>query len=74
MVLEVMVQHETLTLDTLSEQEFMGLKADREQLQQLLSELVESNDLTLLNGVIPETYTVTDKGISEEKKTSDLEL
>ena len=74
LVLETMVRHETLTLVGLQEQEVMGFDPNKEQLHILLSELVETECLTLLNGVTPETYTITNKGIGEGKKLADVEV
>jgi hypothetical protein len=73
LVLEAMLQHETLTLDSLEKQETLGPGTNLEQLQMVLSELVASNYLTLLNGVSPETYTITDTGIMEGKKLADAQ-
>jgi predicted ArsR family transcriptional regulator len=65
LVLEALIKHETLTIDDLSKKENIGVVADKNHLQLLLTELLNSGHLEDLPGVQPLTYTITQKGIEE---------
>jgi hypothetical protein len=65
LVLNTLIQHETLTIDDLAREENLGLVPNQDHLDFLLNELTESGYLKVLNGVVPCTYTITDKGIKE---------
>lgn len=64
-VLETLIKHETLTIDDLGKKENIGVVADKNHLQLLLTELLNSGYLEDLPGVKPLTYTITQKGIEE---------
>lgn len=64
-VLETLIKHETLTIDDLGKKENIGVVADKNHLQLLLTELLNSGHLEDLPGVKPLTYTITQKGIEE---------
>ena len=64
-VLETLIKHETLTIDDLGKKENTGVVADKNHLQLLLTELLNSGHLENLPGVQPATYTITQKGIEE---------
>jgi hypothetical protein len=64
-VLETFIKHETLTIDDLGKKENIGVVADLNHLQLLLTELLNSGHLEDLPGVKPLTYTITQKGIEE---------
>jgi hypothetical protein len=64
-VLNTLIQHETLTIDDLAREENLGLIPNKDHLHFLLSELSDSGHITILNGVEPCTYTITEKGIHE---------
>jgi len=70
-VLGVMIRHETLTIDDIGKEENMGFVPNKEHLQFLLEELTESRHLTVLSGVTPFTYAITDKGIAEGKRLNE---
>jgi hypothetical protein len=65
MVLNALIKHETLTITDIRKQENMGVVPDEGHLHLLLDELTETGHVSTLNGVIPETYTITSKGIEE---------
>jgi hypothetical protein len=64
-VLDTLIQHETLTIDDLGKKEIIGVVADKNHLQLLLTELSNGGYLEDLPGVQPLTYTITKKGIEE---------
>lgn len=65
LVLNTLIQHETLTIDTISKQETLGIIPNVYHLNSLLQELKETGHIVILNDVIPVTYTITSKGINE---------
>ena len=73
LVLDTLIRHETLLMDDIAKEENLGFVPDKKQLQFLLDELTESRHLTLLDGVTPLTYTVTNKGIEEGKRLNEGE-
>lgn len=73
LVLDTLIRHETLLMDDIAKEENLGFVPDKKQLQFLLDELTESRHLTLLDGVTPLTYTVTNKGIGEGKRLNEGE-
>lgn len=64
-VLNTLIQHETLTIDDLAREENLGMVPNKDHLDFLLRELTDSGHITILNGVVPCTYTITEKGIHE---------
>ena len=72
-VLDTLIRHETLLVDDIAKEENLGFVPDKQQLHYLLDELTESRHLTLLDGVTPLTYTVTNKGIEEGKRLNEGE-
>jgi predicted MarR family transcription regulator len=67
-VLNTMIKHETLIVDDIGKEQNMGFEPNKEQLQYSLDKLTEGGYLTMLSGVKPFTYTITDKGITEGKR------
>ena len=63
-----LIKHETLTITDLAKEENLGMVANKVLLNFLLDELVESGEVQTLNGVIPVTYTITNKGIEEGER------
>jgi CheY-like chemotaxis protein len=74
LVLDTMIKHETLTVEDVGKRENLGLVPDKVQLGYLLKELVEEGFLTMLDGALTPTYTITDKGIEKAKKLKEEEL
>jgi hypothetical protein len=68
MVLNSLIQHETLTIGDLAKMVNPGTVPEDNHLQLLLDELLDSGYIHMLNGVAPYTYTITDKGIREGKR------
>lgn len=68
MVLNSLIQHETLTLGDLANMVNPGTVPEENHLQLLLDELHDSGYIHMLNGVTPRTYTITKKGIAEGKR------
>jgi hypothetical protein len=71
-VLQTLIKHETLTVANIRENRNLGILADKTHLNFLLKELVESGDVDILNGVVPCTYTITNKGIKEGKRLDEV--
>jgi hypothetical protein len=67
-LLDTLIKHETLTVDDIAKEENLGLVPNKEQLGFLLSELSLSGHIYALSGVVPVTYTITQKGIDEGKR------
>jgi len=65
MVLNSLIKHETLTITDIAKEENLGIVPDKNHLNYLINELVESGHVHALDGVIPTTYTITTKGINE---------
>lgn len=63
-LLACMAKHETLTIDDIQKAENIGFVPDLLQLSFLLECLTASGDLVQLPGVLPDTYTITTKGIA----------
>jgi hypothetical protein len=72
-VLDTLIQHETLIIDDIAKEENLGFIPDKMHLQLLLDELTESRHINILDGVTPCTYTITDKGIAEGKRLQEAE-
>jgi predicted transcriptional regulator len=64
-VLHTLIKHETLTIGDIAKEENLGLVPNHEHLGFLLEELIESGHIGMLDGVLPNTYTITAKGIKE---------
>ncbi len=71
-VLNTLIKHETLTITDLARKENLGMVANKVLLDFLLDELVENGEVQTLNGVIPVTYTITNKGIEEGERLNKL--
>jgi hypothetical protein len=67
-LLDALIRHETLMVDDIAKEENLGVVPDKEQLGFLLSELSLSGHIHALSGVVPVTYTITQKGIDEGKR------
>lgn len=65
LLLNTLIKHETLTLTDIGREKNLGLTPNKHHLQLLLDELEEDSYIQKLDGVMPCTYTVTDKGIEE---------
>jgi hypothetical protein len=65
LLLNTLIKHETLTLTDIGREKNLGLTPNKHHLQLLLDELEEDSYIQKLDGVMPCTYTVTDKGIAE---------
>ena len=67
-VLATLIKHETLTEQDVAKEENLGLVPNKVQLGFLLSELALSGHILVLPGVVPVTYTITQKGIDEGRR------
>jgi hypothetical protein len=67
-LLDTLIKHETLTVDDIAKEENLGVVPNKEQLGFLLSELSLSGHILALSGIVPVTYTITQKGIDEGKR------
>jgi len=67
-LLHTLIKHETLTEVDIAKEENLGLVPNKVQLGFLLSELSLSGHIEALSGVVPVTYTITQKGIDEGKR------
>ncbi|HEX2606001.1 MAG TPA: hypothetical protein VHK91_01435, partial [Flavisolibacter sp.] len=63
-VLNALIKHETLSISGFREIGKVVLTQDI-HLQYLLDELIRDGHVETLNGVLPVTYTITNKGIDE---------
>jgi len=68
LVLNTLIRHETLTIIDIRKEKNIGVIPDKIHLNYLLNELMESGHIQTLNGVVPATFTITSKGISEGKR------
>lgn len=74
LVLNTLIQHETLTIDDLTKKENIGvLISDTTHLRLQLEELKDNGYLEDLAGVTPLTYTITKKGIDEGVRLKKLQ-
>lgn len=64
-VLNTLIAHETLTITDIGKLENLGMVPNKHHLQMLLDKLEKEDHIQQLSGVLPCTYTVTDKGIAE---------
>jgi len=64
-VLNTLIRHETLTITDIAKEENLGVVPNKDTLQLLLNELTESDHIHILEGAVPCTYTITEKGIKE---------
>ena len=65
LLLNTLINHETLTLTDIGKEKNLGLTPNKHHLQLLLDELEQDSYIQKLDGAVPCTYTVTDKGITE---------
>lgn len=65
LLLSTLIKHETLTLTDIGIEKNLGLTPNKHHLQLLLDELEQDSYIQKLEGAVPCTYTVTDKGITE---------
>lgn len=72
LVLNTLIKHETLTLDDFAKEENLGIIPNEHHLRLLLEELESDSYVEQLDGTILCTYTITDKGIAEGKRLSDV--
>ena len=72
-ILDTLIQHETLTIHDLAKTEIIGSLPNRDHLFFLLDELSESGYVKRLEGVIPFTYTITENGINEGVRLKNME-
>ncbi|KAA5538955.1 hypothetical protein F0145_25360 [Adhaeribacter rhizoryzae] len=68
MILNTLIKHETLIIGDLVKMVNPGILSEDNHLQYLLDELIQSGHIDMLDGIIPCTYTITDKGIKEGKR------
>jgi DNA-binding PadR family transcriptional regulator len=64
-VLQVILAHDTLTINDLAKEENLRIEASHEELQPVLDQLQSDGLINTLDNVSPATYTITDKGIAE---------
>ena len=62
-VLNTPIKHETVTIVDIAKEENPGMVSNEDHLQFLLTELNESRHIHLMSGIVPCTYTITNKGI-----------
>jgi hypothetical protein len=72
LLLSTLIKHETLTLEDVGEEKNLGLIPDKHHLQLLLDELEEESYIQKLQGAVPCTYTITDKGIAEGNRLKEV--
>jgi hypothetical protein len=65
LLLDSLIKHETLTFTDIGKEHNLGLVPNEHRLQILLDELENDSSIKRLDGAVPCTYTVTDKGIAE---------
>lgn len=73
LVLNTLIKHETLTLPDIGRQENLGLLPNADHLQFLLDELEQGLYIQKLDGAVPCTYTITDKGIAEGETQNQID-
>jgi len=71
-VLDTLIKHETLIIHDIEKEENLGFVPNKEHLRLLLEELTESGYLSILDGVTPRTYTITEKGIAEGQRLKEV--
>lgn len=68
LVLNILIKHETLTIDDISKEENLGLIPNEDDLRTILDELTAREHIHILGGAKTRTYTITDKGIREAER------
>jgi hypothetical protein len=68
LLLHTLIKHETLTITDIGKEKNLGLTPNKHHLQLLLDELEQDSYIQKLDGAVPCTYTVTDKGIEEDNR------
>lgn len=68
LVLNTLIKHESLTLPDLGKQENLGIVANKHHLLLLVKDLEDEKLIQKIEGAVPRTYTITDKGIAEGKR------
>ena len=74
MLLDTMIQHETLTIIALAKKADLGFKPITDHLNCLLQQLRNDGLIMFLRGAIPATFTITDKGIKEGKRLNEIAM
>lgn len=64
-LLHTMIKHETLTIQDIMKKENLGVEPNVAQLKLLITDLQNDGTIEQLNNVLPETLTITVKGIAE---------
>lgn len=64
-LLHTMIKHETLTIQDILKKENLGVEPNAVQLKLLITDLQNDGTIEQLNDVLPETLTITVKGIAE---------
>jgi hypothetical protein len=67
-VLKALAKHETLTLPDLIMEQNLGITIPSHDVENALVKLREQKLVDMLDGTNPPTYTITNKGIEEDKK------
>ena len=67
-VLKALAKHETLTFPDLLQTKNLGIALPANEVKTALHKLKDQKLVTILDGSEPATYTITDKGIQEDKK------
>ena len=70
LLLNTLIKHETLTLTDIGKEQILGLVPEKHHLQFLLDELEQDSYIQKLSGIVPSTYTISDKGIAEGNRLS----
>ena len=71
-VLNTLIKHETMTFPDLAKEENLGMASNEHHLRLLVNELEEDAYIQRLDGAVPCTYTITEKGITEGKRLKGL--
>ena len=71
MLFHAFVQHETVTIDSLKSSLCIESVQNVSHLTFLLEELCGERYIKYFEGVLPDTYTITDHGLTEAKRLQD---
>ena len=72
-LLHTMVKHETLTIHDIMKKENLGVEPDVAQVKLLITDLQNDGAIEQLNDVVPQTLTITVKGIAEYAALTDAD-